>query len=238
MTRIQQAVRRFTRLTLTSVALFSAGVVSGADLQINFGGETDAEGWNTFGGAVAEPKALIDADGEATEFTLEMTDDFQAYENPNVAEGELTGDAAPFEPCRSASLFIASEAEPPNPTGAFVLTLDPEKTYTLTFWASRTGNGTRWTKYTVKSAAEEDAVEMLAAGDRSTKKGNTSKVARFKDIKPDEEGKITVTVSGPNELDPYVNTGGFSYLTGLIISESETAEAADETETPMDEGMQ
>ncbi|MEM6550679.1 MAG: hypothetical protein AAF750_00880 [Planctomycetota bacterium] len=194
------------------------------DLRVNFGGSTDAAGWNSFGGGITDAKPLIDADGSQTPHTLEMTDPFQSFENPNVVEGELTGRAAAFEACRAATLFTASEKG--NPTGGFTLTLDPGKTYTLEFWASRTGNGTRWTKFTVEGA--EKSSQMLAAGDRSTRAGNRSKTALFADVQPDANGQVRVIVSGPAETEPYVNMGGFSYLTGMIVSEADAASDTDQ----------
>lgn len=214
-----QIVQRTYRILPVLFLLF-AGSNQADEVRVNFGGSPTIDGWNSFSGDQGPAVELTDADGEPTGIKLEMIDPFQSFENPNVAKGELVGEAAAFEPARQKTLFTASAKG--NPTGGFVLHLEPGQTYTLTFWASRTGNGKRWTKYIVEGA--ETSEQMLAAGGDASGPGNLSAVARFVGVVADEEGKVTVTVTSPSEEDPYVNYDGFAYLTGMILEEQSADE--------------
>jgi len=180
-------------------------------IKINFGGKNKIEGWNNIGGEKSPPVKLINAKGENTQFTLEMYDDFQKSANPNVIEGELNGIVSFFKPAADATLFTNSDLK--NPTGAFALTLDKNKSYTILLWASRTGNGSRWGKYIVKG--KDENIQFMAAG-ADKPYGNLSQVLIFKNIFPDNNGKITVTVKHPEQNEKIV-MGPYVYLTGMII---------------------
>ncbi len=208
-------------LLLLTLATGDVRAESPVEIRVNFGGETSVAGWNSIQGEAAPPRALIDAAGRESDITLELNDPFQPRANPDVVKGELTGDAAEFAPCTVGTLFTHRGQD--NPTGGFVLKVHPDKAYDLTLWASRTGNGMRWGRYTV--AGRETTAQFLAAGDRTTGAGNRSNVLRFANIRPTPEGLITVIVGFPEETDPYANLGDFTYLTGMILREHPAADA-------------
>src|SRR5690606_3829944 len=90
--------------------------------------------------------------------------------------------------------------------------LDKNRKYSLCFFGSRAGSDSSSieTKYTAKGKKQAAAVLDAA--------NNTSATACINAIKPDRQGKITITVTaGENNSSPY----GFYYLNAMQIRLSE-----------------
>ncbi|WOO41487.1 hypothetical protein [Rubellicoccus peritrichatus] len=204
-------------LRIAAAAPVAAAPQSSAnDIKINFGGKA-APGWNKVGSQVGQPIPLVNSGGQPTGATIQVTDAFESYENPNVVKAPLTGAAAAFEGAKAATLF--TNRAKGNPTGAIqVSKLDPSKTYTFQIWASRAASGKRWGKYIVTGAAPQ--TQFLAAGGDYDATGNVAEVLTFANIQPDANGNVTLTVEFPAEGDPKINIGDFTYLTGMIVSAS------------------
>src|SRR5690606_33993642 len=123
-----------------------------------------------------EPKPLVFADGSPSGATVQVTDDFESYENPKVVNASLTGAATAFEGAKSATLFLNRKKQ--NPTGEIVIgSLDPKNTYNVLVWGSRAASGKRWGKYTVHGTNSD--TQFLAAGGDYDATGNPSEVLTF-----------------------------------------------------------
>jgi len=153
-------------------------------------------------GAVA---ALVLTNGTPTDITLQMVSRFNgANANGTTAPTQYPVSATSDSLFGNTEVFNGLE----NVTPIFQLMgLDMTKTYTLTFYASRTGVGdNRETRYTVTGAAELTRDLQVA--------NNVSTTVSTTPVTPDASGNITIALSpSPNNN----NANHFIYLGVLQI---------------------
>lgn len=186
----------------------------GADATQTTGGSTGAVlHWNNLpAGTGADDFGLVPnlllTDGNTTDISLQMVSRFNgANENGTTASGLYPASATRDSLYGNTELFGGLE----NITPIFKLTgLPAGATYTLTFYASRTGVGdNRETRYTVTGAAETFA--DLDVANNVTNKVTVTSVA------PDVAGEITIALTpGPDNN----NANHFTYLGVLEVQAS------------------
>ncbi|MDX9749439.1 MAG: GDSL-type esterase/lipase family protein [Paludibacter sp.] len=167
-------------------------------LLIDFGSTSSPTqgNWNNIHDHQNANQELIDDGGNSTGIRLAITDPF--YNGFNTAGATaVTGEAEIFPSTATMDNFFghanAWGSTPANPTGVIRLSgLSPSKYYSFTVFGSRAGaSDNRETKYEFKGAG--DAVFSLL-----NTSSNSSRVAVTKNVRPDSEGVITMTVSaGP-----------------------------------------
>lgn len=183
---------------------------------INFGWASGVKGWNDFPGWNANTSItnLKDENGNHTSVSISITERF----NRQSVNGEKVSSTALNMPqsVSSSALFGNSKAVFSDmlieKSTLKLSGLDKNRKYSLCFFGSRAGSDSSSieTKYTVKGKKEAAAVLNAA--------NNTSATACINAIKPDRQGKITITVTaGENNSSPY----GFYYLNAMQIRLSE-----------------
>lgn len=196
--------------TVTALAgLLSLGVASAAAqvFLVDFGSTTtDTTGWNNVTGAsgVSVSFDLVDSTGAASNVSLIVAASPNSFTNVGTTSATSTGFGA--FPSTAVSDFLASN----NVTTILTITgLDPTKTYTFEFFASRaTGAGTRGTVYTLTNDGLTSAASsFLEAAD------NVSNTASISAFAPSAGGQIVLTLTRGAE-----NTSGFTYLNAMTIT--------------------
>lgn len=155
-----------------------------------------AAGWNNitgFQGVGYLLNNLLDDSGNNSGISMTIVEGF-ASSNP---WGNVTGNNSGIVPDRvmEGSFWIDQGGRAVLRFGG----LSFLKKYNFSFFASRAGDGDRNTVYTINSTS----VVLNAAQ-------NTTNLVQIKDITPDPDGTITVTIST-------TQTALFGYLNGLII---------------------
>jgi hypothetical protein len=149
--------------------------------------------WNNLAFHVADSAAFLkDSSGRYTGIRATVTAPLGPGVNSNGANPP-TGDAAEFAPAGASNTYGRDSV----PYGEAVLTgLDPAKTYSFTFYGSRTGlsGQNRETRYTATGATAGTALLDIV--------NNTSGVASVPDIAPTAGGTISLRVqAGPNNTN-------------------------------------
>jgi|GEM_PF-1576432 len=188
------------------VALTEGVVIDfGADAHPTDSGET---AWNNLGNRYQNDAGVIDlmdVKNRPTGMRLEVISPFSGANAAGVqTHARYPGTAARDSLFANTERFGGKE----NVTPEFRLAgLDPQKRYTLTFFASRMGsNDNRTTRYTI-AGATTSAVELDAAN-------NTDRTAVTTPLTPAADGTLTVTIT-PAESNN--NANHFTYLGVLEI---------------------
>lgn len=205
--KTQQLKRRvgtcFLLSAICTVSLF------GQVVKINFG-DGVYEGWNTVPGKVEGTilSPVYDVDGSDTGYSLSITKGFVNNTNGNGPVESNTVLDMPREISRD-NFYGQSGA---HELCEFEISgLSSEKLYTFTFFASRMGSSdNRETLYTVVGTETKSGMMNTS--------NNDSEVVVVADIKPEETGKISVSVeAGPNND----NGSKFFYLGAMQIESVE-----------------
>lgn len=194
-------------LRLISLALGLATIAHAQVFLIDFGPtSTTATGWNNLTGASSTSVSinLVTSTGLATSSQLITT----ATPNHFTNSGTSSATSTAFGAFTSTAVgdFLASSS---LSTVLTITGLDPTKTYTFEFFASRsTGAGTRTTDYTLTNGGRTDpAVTSLDAGDNIS---NTSIIASFA---PSLQGDVVLTLTRGAG-----NTANFTYINAMTIT--------------------
>ncbi len=204
-----------------SIVKSPATAFPGEKVFIDFGASATQTGpaddpantWNNVTTAIGASNAaslapLLDSAGEPTSLRLEM---IRRFNNVNQ-DGTRSSTVFPESATRD-SLFGNTELWDglTNVFPAFRLAgLDPLATYTLVFYASRTGvSDNRQTLYTVTGAGVSTATLNAS--------NNVDQVAVLTDLVPDAEGELIVELSpGPQNNNAY----HFTYLGAMTLEAS------------------
>lgn len=209
------------RVVLAILIATTTASAGAATVLFDFGStgyQTAQAGWNNVTYADDTPAAglttIVDSAGDTVDgLSLVFTDQFFVGTQPELLGTDSpTGDASGLPTTATEDFFLGHTGEflgeSSNPTGAFKLTgLDPNHTYTFTFFASRVGVGdNRETSYTVTGSTQ--ASGLLQASN------NNSEVLVLSGITPDLNDEITVSLAaGPNNT----NSRSFYYINALQL---------------------
>lgn len=195
-----------------------------ASMYIDFGDNNPVlmtEGnWNNVTDHQADNTNLIDESGNATGIMLAVTDPFfNGYNSAGTAVP--TGNAAIFAGNAGIDNFFGNGAiwgsTAANPEGIITFSgLNPEKFYSFTIFASRTGvTNIRDAKYTMTGSNGAKTADLNASN-------NTTDVTNIMSVKPTTEGVITFkTEAGPNNSS--VEKFYFLGAMKIAVSDTETA---------------
>jgi|GEM_PF-1549657 len=163
-------------------------------VNIDFGSSLSTGNWNNMNNATGDTiNNLINAQGQKTGYSICIND---AFTGINTAGTTLPSETLIFPSTATSDSFFGSVGAHSGiiePTGGFALSgLSTSKSYTFTFFSSRTGvTDDRETMYIV-SGNTIDTVYLDAAN-------NVSNVATVSSMIPSEDGTITISVGpGPN----------------------------------------
>ena len=177
---------------------------------IDFGNAAKSESWNQISSFLAGSKInLKDSLNSYVGLSLTIVARFNGI-NTNGSTGTSTSMNMPDNV--SSRNFFGSSNRPfsgiPAGDAVFTITgLDKTLTYNFSFFGSRSASNNRETKYAVSGSNQGEA--SINAG------SNATNVAKVDNIKPDAEGKVTITVSaGPNNA----TAEGFYYLNAAKIT--------------------
>ncbi len=182
---------------------------------IDFGpNATTSTGWNNLTGASSTSVSisLVASDGSAT--TAQLITSVSPNHFTNAGTTSATTTAFGAFPSTAVGDFLASS----NTSTVLTITgLDPSRSYSFEFFASRSGGpGTRTTDYTLTNGGRTaSALTSLDAGDNIS---NTSIISSFT---PSTEGQIVLTLTRGAG-----NTVGFTYLNAMTITTSPVPEPA------------
>ncbi|RZM29704.1 MAG: DUF4886 domain-containing protein [Pedobacter sp.] len=197
---------------VTEMTAFQGG--NGGPLEspvlVDFGNAARSESWNQISAFIAGSKInLKDSLNSYVGLSLTIVNRFNGI-NTNGATATTTPLNMPDNV--SSRNFFGSSKLPFGgiPAGNAVFTiagLDKDLTYNFSFFGSRAATNNRETKYTVVGTNQ---------GEGSINTGsNATVIAIVNNIKPDADGKVTITVSaGPNN----VTAEGFYYLNAAKIT--------------------
>ena len=181
-------------------------------INISFASKPDHSRWNLLLGHTAGSiiENLEDIDGGITDVSIEVVERFGGV-NSNGPTSTTTGMNMPSG-ATTKSFF--GNREPfnsgtyPKSTIKFS-SLNPAEPYSFEVFASRTNsNDNRETYYSFHGATNSDTTVYLNASN------NTSKTVKALNIKPNEDGEITIEMGpGPNNN----NSLGFFYITAMSI---------------------
>lgn len=172
---------------------------------VDFGGQTrqTPSPWNNITPEQATLANMVTTSGQRTTTSIAIT---QPFAGANL-EGQATNGIGWPETASSDSLWVGSfdgHQQALQKKGQLTLSnLDPQGTYTLTLFASRTGNDNgngRLTRYVV--GAQQKDVEVA---------DNTTTTVTFDDIKASASGRVDVVVTpSPNGSSRFAYIGAMS----------------------------
>ncbi|OAQ39099.1 hypothetical protein A5893_10535 [Pedobacter psychrophilus] len=177
---------------------------------IDFGNSPKSESWNQISSFTAGSKiSLKDSVNSYVGLSLTIINRFNGI---NINGETVTNTPLNMPANVSSRNFFGSSKLPfsgiPAGNAVFTITgLDNTLTYNFSFYGSRTATNNRETKYAVSGTNQADA--SINTG------SNATRIATVRNIKPDTEGKVTITVSaGVNN----VTSEGFYYLNAAKIT--------------------
>jgi hypothetical protein len=187
--RLQSAADAITGQTQLGGPLGqSIGLQPGQEVRVDLGSQITTEvGWNNMsepvGGSLYN---AVDADGESTSVDVVVTDGFVGANDQGLGANDLGWPADASGDTFWTGSFDGHSAALDQPGQLTIRGLDPQQTYTVGLFASRSGDDTgrgRLTRYTIDGRTQD-----LEVSD------NTSTTVEFASVTPTAQGEVVIEV--------------------------------------------